>query len=307
MVLDGNLDAGDWVKRYYQNTVQDAEKERSYLFERCYKGKSKCPLWRQNDTGPEDIESRVDDVLEKIRESPLPISASSDAAVITYSDLQMFLLMALYSPGVFADIADLLNDILTNQTNNILSFWHPIVPPPCPGDKGKDPLQNAMHTPEVGAAIICSDAEDLSNSNMSEFKHYLDASIADSPNAGPIMAEISLPCARWPPTLRTKWRFAGPFESANPILFTNNVYDPVTPIANAKRNAQGHQGSVVLEQTTAGHCALVPPQKCMWDHVRRYLHDGILPPNGTVCRPDCELYGEGCSLGPGILELLEYL
>lgn len=307
MVLDGNVDAGDWVKRYYRNIVEDAEKERSYIFERCYIGKSKCSLWRQNDTGPGDIESRVDSVLEKIRESPLPISVPGDAGCITYSDLQMMLLIALYSPAFFGNIADLLNDILTNQTSHILSLWNPTIPPPCPGDKGQDLLQSIMHTPEVQAAIVCSDSEDLSNSNISEFRHYLDAMIADSPTAGPLLAEMSLPCARWSPTLRTKWRFTGPFESSNPILFTNNVYDPVTPIANAKRNARGHQGSIVLEQATAGHCALFPPQECMWGHVRRYLHDGILPPNGTVCQPDCELYGEDCSFGPGMLGLLDYL
>jgi len=42
----------------------------------------------------------------------------------------------------------------------------------------------------------------------------------------------------------------------------------------------------------------------MWGHVRQYLHDGTLPPNGTVCRPDCEMYGEGCEPASGVLGLL---
>jgi hypothetical protein len=59
--------------------------------------------------------------------------------------------------------------------------------------------------------------------------------------------------------MRPKWRFTGLFGTPNngrleiPILFLNNRLDPVCPLRSAYAMAKAYEGSVVLEQSSAGH------------------------------------------------------
>ena len=315
MVLDGNIDSKDWAGRFVGSSLTDHEATRSYFFERCYNGTTACPLWRAGDSAPSDIQSRVGDLLDRVKQTPVPVVPADDrgaVTVLTYSDLQIGMFLTAYQPLLFfLQMASFLNELLTSNLSLITTspLWHqPFWRPPCSDTHDQSaragpnrfdhnrPLDSyeaiRILSADVGNAIHCSDSEDLAHATFADFQAYLSDLVTLSPNGGAITATTKLSCWTWPPELRTKWRFEGPFGSDVPILFTNNRLDPVTPIANARKMAGLHRGSVVLEQDTSGHCALGLPMRCMVGHLRRYLQEGVMPAEGTVCAPDCEAFAE---------------
>lgn len=147
---------------------------------------------------------------------------------------------------------------------------------------------------EVSPAVHCSDGPDLSSEGLPGFRKYLANLTSRFEWAGAFQADFKTACWTWPSSLRSKWRFDGPFNASVPILFVNNALDPVTPLKNAHKMASGFEGSVVLEQDSVGHGSLWPAGNCMWSHVKTYVDTGKLPPAGVVCEPLCRPFGEEC-------------
>merc|ERR1712000_740610 len=101
----------------------------------------------------------------------------------------------------------------------------------------------------------------------------------------------------WPKSLRTAWRFAGPFEGNVSILFVNNRLDPATAAKNAAKMAERFHGSIFLMQNSIGHGAVWPsPSTCVEKYVREYMQDGTMPEKDTVCQPPCQPFEAGCDV-----------
>ncbi|KAI9791084.1 MAG: hypothetical protein M1816_004315 [Peltula sp. TS41687] len=84
-------------------------------------------------------------------------------------------------------------------------------------------------------------------------------------------------------------RFNGTFKAVKPscpILFLNNILDPVTPLHDAVSSASGFEGSSVPISNSTGHASLLAPNLCLVDAVTQYLKNGTLPANGTICQPE---------------------
>ena len=94
------------------------------------------------------------------------------------------------------------------------------------------------------------------------------------------------PCATWP--ARAAHRYTGPWDraTANPILVVNNTYDPGTPYEGAQAMVRELADAHLLTVEGYGHTVLLNPSTCAGDYVSRYVVDGTLPPEGTVCPPD---------------------
>lgn len=70
-------------------------------------------------------------------------------------------------------------------------------------------------------------------------------------------------------------------------MFIGNEADPVTPFVFAQQESQKHEGSVLLKTDMYGH-ATVPAlrSECVWDVLRKYWNDGVLPEKDTLCKGD---------------------
>lgn len=291
MVLDSNLDADNWISMY-EASVDDHEEIRDYFFERCFIGGDECALWRSEDRGPQDVRSRYDTLYAMLRESPAVVSAQGHAKVVTSDELNWAFLMASYQPLLlFKIFADSMNQLYTNS-REATPFWQHILP------TGKtlydEVLEYQIRGSDVTSAIHCSDGPDLSGGNITGYQSYLANLTSRFPHAGALQAEFKLPCWTWPDSLRTKWRFDGPFNASVPILFVNNRLDTATPLNSAVKMAARFNGSAVLVQDNVGHGALWPAGTCVWDRVSQYIDSGALPPNGTVCSFPCEAFADDC-------------
>lgn len=212
---------------------------------------------------------------------------------ITTADLQAGFLTTTYQPlYYFKPFARFLNDVLSD-VNPGIPFWERPVPTK---DTFTDKLlQQKYQGDEVGPAVHCSDGPLLSDEPLSEFKAYI-GNLTDKfglTSAG-LQANYKIPCWTWPRSLRTKWRYDGPFEGNAKILFVNNRLDPATSAKNAAKMAARFTGSAYLEQDSVGHGALWPPGDCIWEKVRRYVEEGEMPEKGTVCEPLCKPFGPPC-------------
>ena len=92
----------------------------------------------------------------------------------------------------------------------------------------------------------------------------------------------SLPCAYWPvrgapaPAMRA--------VGAPPILVVGTTRDPATPYRWAQALARDLSTGVLLGWNGDGHTAYKMGSSCVDSIVDRYLIDGAVPRNGTVCQ-----------------------
>ncbi|KAF2721053.1 hypothetical protein K431DRAFT_320709 [Polychaeton citri CBS 116435] len=296
MVLDANLDAENWVSRY-EGSISDNRAGKLYFFQRCFVGKSKCAFWRSEDSAPVDIENRYIKVVENLRGSPVvAYSTTLSPAVLTSSDLEWGFFMTTYQPLVFAPSFARILDAIENGREPTGIFWHHQFP--APAETNPQYSDYVLHNGEITSAIHCSDGPDLTDTNMTDFKDFLNHTNGRfGLEAGAVQAEFKLSCWTWPSSLRTKWRYAGPFGSnkSAPILFVNNRIDGATPLKSARKMAKLFAGSAVLEQDAVAHGALWPggrASECAWGHVREYLNKGSLPADNEICKFECEAFGE---------------
>ena len=295
MVLDANLDAENWISRYEAST-DDHLDIREYFYERCFAGKTECDFYRDRDQSPQDIKDRFYELLDLLDKVPAYATGNGRASPITSGDLIQGFMTTTYQPLLFfKPYAKFLNDIAT-QNNPGVPFWRRPVPTK---EAFSDKLLAQEYLGgEVSPAVHCADGPEPLPGRYDQFtgfEKYL-SNLTDrfgSQVAG-LQADFKIACWSWPLSLRTKWRFDGPFEADVPILFVNNRLDPATPAKSAKKMAARYKGSVFLEQNAAGHGALFPPSLCMWSHVRSYMETGRMPPVGSVCEPKCIPFGEPC-------------
>lgn len=73
----------------------------------------------------------------------------------------------------------------------------------------------------------------------------------------------------------------GQIETANPMLFLSNTYDPVTPLYAAVKMALKFKGAGLLEQQGNGHCTISTVSRCTAKVVREYVASGKVPPPPT--------------------------
>jgi len=297
MILDSVLDAHDWSHDLH-HFLQDTEKVLDYFFEQCWRAGSRCVLYRPHDSGPASVKSRAVDAMEKLKKNPISSSRDGFVQVNTYDDLLWVMFACLYQPLTTFDLlAQVFNDYVLEgrpfQTRGS----------PCVTCAFLDMEVIASSDPIT--AIQCTDGTDYSNRTTADFDSYLDKLLNQSRLFGPIEAEIKMPCWTWP--FKSKWRFNGPFNSSVPILFANNRLDPVTPLDNARKMAQQHKGSAVLELETGGHGALFQASGCMWKHASLYINTGELPAEGTRCLPDCEAFDPGCTMAQGSDDLSSWM
>ncbi len=74
---------------------------------------------------------------------------------------------------------------------------------------------------------------------------------------------------------------ADQIETANPILFLSNTYDPVTPLRAAVKMALKFKGAGLLEQMSQGHCTISTVSLCTAKIIKEYIASGKVPPPPT--------------------------
>ncbi|KAK6956235.1 hypothetical protein Daesc_001508 [Daldinia eschscholtzii] len=307
MILEAVVDIHDYNKAAWAKNLQDTQKDYDQFFITCFEAGSDCALHEEGDSGPDDIRSRVEAFLDQLDESPAPVVTNSSIEYITRTDFTSIIFSSLYQPQeYFSSSANLLAQGMKGEFTTVFaSLDTPQSSEYCPTTIPR----TYTWTQDAEVAVACGDADPANDMTISDFQEYLDEILDQSPDFGAGWAQLRLACRGW--QVRPKYRFTGPFTTPEadpsgapgkpkaPILFVSSQYDPVTPYANAVAMAKEHTGAGVLLQESPGHGALFSPGKCREEYLRKYLEMGELPPEGTVCQPDCKPFQE-CPQAPRI-------
>ncbi|KAI1855807.1 hypothetical protein JX265_012070 [Neoarthrinium moseri] len=295
MVLEGVEDVEDHYRGTLTLNVKDTQKVLSHFYETCHEAKSRCVLHRTGDQSPLDIRARVEAFLDSLSDFPAPFVSGTHAVSITKEDILERFFRALYQPQRdFPAMASTLDEAMAgNFTRLFLVLARPqsYLPP----SNGSRPFTWSQ---DAHIAVIGGDAKSQANLTIPDYVEYLEALKRDSPDLGAAEGRMRLDIRGW--RVRPRYRFTGPWTTpepdtertvpgrpAAPLLFVSSRLDPVTPLANANAAARAHSGSRVLVQENAGHGSLFSPGACREGWIKRYFESGELPPEGTVCEPDC--------------------
>jgi pimeloyl-ACP methyl ester carboxylesterase len=300
VALDGVVSTDDYYNGPWLGNLQDTDRIFERLFKYCDQaGPDRCQFWREG--GAKAIQAAYETLLHDIWDDPLSVIGNGRRGpeIITWSDIKEITKDALYQPLIFGPImVELLQDI-TNGTGSLFAdYKEKRRVPACRSDQcildgpySEDCVSPGWNELEATSAVLCTDAEGIGSFTEDEFREYWQSLKAQSSSMGDYWAETRLACAGW--QKRAKWRFSGPFSAntSHPILWIGNTLDTVTPLRNAQYMNAQFPGSVLLQQDSEGHCSPTAPSLCTARAVRKYFQTGILPPVGTLCKPDIKPFG----------------
>jgi pimeloyl-ACP methyl ester carboxylesterase len=293
IILDGVVDSTDYYHAGWLSNLQDTDPIMDHFYEYCSAaGPTKCALNLGNTTAAE-IKSQVEALVPNLREDPIavPGTATLGPEIITYSDMMQMIRNVLYSPiKRFPQMAELLADLIHGNGTAFASFKKQLHKPSCPLQGCPNPNAEPCLAPtawETTAAIMCSDATDVSNGTKDDLKRIITTLIGQSKWMGEAWSTIAMQCIHW--KARAAWTLKAEDVGGNtshPVLLIGNTLDTVTPLRNAITMSTKFPGSVVLQQNSDGHCSGSSPSICTSKYIRDYFQTGGLPAKGVVCQPE---------------------
>ncbi|PQE15097.1 Peptidase S33 tripeptidyl aminopeptidase-like C-terminal protein [Rutstroemia sp. NJR-2017a BVV2] len=322
LVLDGVMGVEEHYDGTWLSSLNDADLILDKFFTYCHlAGKSECPMHFDNIASIQDL---FMDIYTRLQNETIPLPGSKTLVgdVLNFSDLSVLIRASFYDPiHFFPTMANILYSFSQGNTTPFAEFkqlrreveaFYPLGYPYVPDEQCKlaGSYSEACQSPnefkmEAAVAVQCTDAKKVIETKES-FKKYAAIIREQSKYIGDFWPELRLSCVGW--NIRPKWYWDGPFTGnlTHPMLLIGNTWDPVTPVRNAHHVAKGFEGSVVLEQESAGvripsylqnysfddhtkssqHGSTSSPSMCTMRIVRQYFQTGKLPPPDQVCRPD---------------------
>lgn len=238
MILDGVVDAEDYYSVGWKSNLYDADKAVDSFVDTCFEaGPRNCSFWSN---GPQKIRSRLDTILQGLKDHPIPIFPS-DACPLpllaTYSDLKQYMVQATYAPlQGFPELADILSTLEKGNTTAYVAAVTDLSIPadPCNynyPETGTKDIQTLIKCADGGA----SPAHDQIPKTFSEYKSYINDLTKQSSffgevwptNANGVLCR-SLDVTP-PKTGSLSESILAARHTANPILFVTAEIDPVAP------------------------------------------------------------------------------
>ncbi|KAL4905510.1 hypothetical protein BDW74DRAFT_152747 [Aspergillus multicolor] len=294
MVLDAVVDADKYYSGVGPEPVADADAIFDKFSLYCNAIGAECPFYAEG--GPAAIKEMYKELENALYNSSIavPPSETRGPEVVTWSDLKVVLRIAIYQPLVgFTYLAGIAGDLLKGDGSALADFKIGRHSPSCPSNECliagpwssecEAPGQNELYST---SAILCSDAEYMQSTDEHDFKRHWRGLQELSSMIGDYWAHTRLNCAGW--SVKPKWKMQVPVSgnTSFPMLFVNNILDPVTPLASAKKMSGAFPGSVLLQQDSEGHSTLAAPSTCVDQSIRKYFQKGELPAPGTLCDAD---------------------
>ncbi|KAI5860691.1 TAP-like protein-domain-containing protein [Durotheca rogersii] len=304
MVLEAVGNVEDYYAATFLTNLNEAQILYERLWETCFDGGETCPLFEPEDTGPGSIKARVEAFLDDLDEQSVSYVESSSngnngVGFLSRNDVTAAILVGACAPLTgFPTVAKTIAEAMAgNFTALYATVGTPRAQDICPSSS-PSPSQTRRYTwlDEALAAIMCGDGIQQSMS-LDEFEVYIGQLKNQSKDFGGQWSERRFWCLSW--RVRAAYNFGGPWRTdaadstpiygvpAAPLLFVTSALDPLTPQTGAWAMSEKHTGSRVLVQNSMGHGTLGTPGTCRDGYLARYFATGEIPPEGTVCEPDC--------------------
>ncbi|KAI1084143.1 TAP-like protein-domain-containing protein [Whalleya microplaca] len=276
VVLDGVVDPEGYVTDYTTNSVNHLDGIIASFFIYCHAaGLSGCPYY--TGSTPKDIYERFNQSFVQLDPRKAEAESWSNATDLEAAllILKIGLLSTADTPLLYFNILpkvllDLESAILTQN----ISQWV---------DQATAIFEVADDYPEWTLGVLCSDQGNAwYNKTLQDFQPQLDH-LENQSIIGEIWIRPMLMCTGWP--INAAERFKGPFggDTATPILFVSNTYDPVTPIENALSSVPNYKNAQVLTIDGMGHTISATQNACGYAKLSAYFQTSKLPGNDSFC------------------------
>ena len=272
MILDAVIDAVEYVKSVDAG-IAASEADADLVFEKflalCQAaGPKRCAL-----AGKGSVASRVQALLKRLRQGPIPARSAPPPRQLRYGDALVAFWTTLGNPSAWPELAAALDEAADGDGSRLVT----------PIREGRAFFQSEL-VPAV--ALQCADKRLPRPGRVQAWPKVIDR-LTDITFVAPVDAWwLWAPCASW--RTPSADRYTGPWNAAtpNPILVIGNRYDPRTAYGNARSAARRLGNAVLLTLDGYGHTSDQDPSACLDRAVRRYLVTTTPPPDGTICRPD---------------------
>ncbi len=271
MMLDGVVDQQTWVKNAEARLAVSVGTTDN-VFARFVKlcqiaGPARCALARHSET----VAQRVAGLFRQARRAPIPAPHADPPGVLSYGDLLLSTFQPLRSPVMWPQYARELDAAAGGDASAVEMAARQLRTPA------------AFSKATTSAAIQCLDGP--ASEPVSAWPRVVGHLTELSTLWGPVLGWWNwAPCAaNWPGHATD--RYAGPWNARTktPILLVNNLYDPASGYANARRAERLLGNAVLLTVASYGHPSYALPSACADKWRVRYLVNLVTPPPGTVC------------------------
>ena len=276
MVLDGVSSTQAARNTDWSGSLANTDEQISLFGNYCWSGgPQRCAMY--DEKGAPAIVQSLGNIIRNIRPLVNEATRNSPATTVNYSDLQRYLLGAIYRPlESFPGLARILKDVSSGNGTS-LALWKTASRP--------DPNHGLELSPPSFvplAGIHCSDGVSRANTSQAEFYVDVEKYLNSSMLAGSAYLVSDMLCTGWQAT--AKWEYEGDYTSktAHPMLLVSNTADPVTPFVGAPVMAAQFEGAGILQLDTVGHTSLAAPSLCVGRSVRHYFQSGELPSEASA-------------------------
>ena len=208
----------------------------------CVAHPENCALARPNKTAG-DLEEDLYIFLQDIRLNPVPLpNATTPQDAVTYPAIEGRLLSSLYRPLEYPIMAAVLDGLMQrNATLAGILFA-------ADAESGAVPIMAR----EAILGIRCGDKVPRVDSLSDLRPTYLEFEETTKFFLDVWGTANTITCAQW--KFEARERYTGNFdvETANPILFVGNTYDPVTPFVSAKNMSESFRNGALLHHNGFG-------------------------------------------------------
>jgi pimeloyl-ACP methyl ester carboxylesterase len=282
MVLDGVVDPVHYTqgtKAGYAHQFQYTDRAFAGFLSLCEAaGPERCAL-----AGHGPVEPRVDALMARLRQAPIPAPSASPAGRLTYGDaLSAIVLNMSGSPGTWPDFAAALESAAEGDGSDLLTAGRVLT-------GAFSSAASAPGLPAIG--LTCADSP--ARQGPHAWRSVVDRLSAVSFSFGPVISWWRwAPCASWP--ARSADRYTGPWNATtkNPILVIGTRFDSNTPFAAARRSARRLGNAVLLTHDGYSHTSRNDPSTCVQRATTAYLTRLVAPQRGTVCPSNHRPFGD---------------
>lgn len=273
IIIDGVIDpisdatgrGLEWVRKPVDarlESEQGAYQSLQEFLRLCDAGGANCAFSAGNP------KARYDALAARLRKDPLKLP---DGEVVTYADLVVTTLGALYSSYEWPSLAEYLQGLDTASAAKVRTARAALDEPAY--DQGAEGFYG----------VWCTDS--LKPAHVVFWAHAARAADAKWPYFGRPWNWSSSVCANWPG--HDSDRYLGPFtkRTSNPVLVIGNRWDPATRYEDAVSTSKILGNARLLSVSGWGHTSLFT-SSCADNRASAYLLTGALPPASTVCKPD---------------------
>jgi pimeloyl-ACP methyl ester carboxylesterase len=282
MVLDGVVDPRAWAERTVDFLTSEAvaggQTLDSFLTECASAGAPRCAFAEPTDSTAAGLRHRLQALLARVRQAPIPVPGSQPPQPITYQDLIGGLQGAMSEPGSWSTLAQALHALEHNDPTGAAALHALGIPPNPP-----TPSAAYNNVQDASMAVFCTDT-DLPHQPQA-WPQLAARAARQAPLFAPIGLYTRMSCATWPTSPE---RYTGPWNrhTSAPILLVTVTGDPDTPYSGALQAGRELANARILTVDGYGHTSVHAASGCALRAENQYLLTGNPPPADTHCPVD---------------------